>query len=546
MTTDEDGRDLMRTTNRTLETADSLVDKLSHNGSEPSQTSLDSDPLFGDGIIPIMIQVEATASNTTIQWTPTPTDHLTLELMTCFLDGYIEQAKEDLEHGDLDECEKNLNSAIQYGGDRYHQHGEAFEQWFDLQLFLAEVYQKQGKPTDAQNLILGMMQSAMENGPEYSRITSVRRAQLYYARANFCLDGYNKCHNITLSDLETIAMEAYLYVDKMKKQNEVENYPGDTLSQLLFDCAQIWAKVTEMQGEKVKTKGILNRHPKLNGPPSRPVSLQAQPIIETSGCRRHSSLSTLERNAIYSTSPSGRTLAPSETAPTEASSENTDTSEAALGRGHDLALKLASIGEGDIEEVNSAGLTPLLIAAKQREWDMMDGLIEKLSANVNAKDHEGMTALHHALRGMVCHEATIKLLLSRGIDVNAADSDGETALHYSVSFQHRNAAQILLRSGKVDIEARNKKGQTAAALAASRGETMNTSILELLISHGAYLDTATLPRQMRPVVAKLKAGRARRESQSSGSQHSVDPVRPSNASQRSGRSTRRWTYFSNR
>ncbi|CRG83848.1 Elongation factor G [Talaromyces islandicus] len=537
----EDERDLMHTTNRTLATADTLVDKLSRIGSEPSWASLDSDSLFGDDRIPIMIQVEASAtSSTAVQWTPTPTDHLTLELMTSLLDEYIEQANQDQARGHLDECEKNLHSAIKWGGDRFHQHGQVFEQWFELQLRLAEVYQMQGKSTDAQNLILGLMHSSMENGPEYSKITSVRRAQLYYARANYCLDGYYKCHDITLSDLESIAKEAYIFVDRLKR-NEVESYPGDTLSQLLASCAQIWSQVTEMQGEKVITKVLRDRHPKSNDPLSRPHSFQIQSGAETPARRRFS-------RGTYSTSLSGRSFtlgAPSETTPTEPSSSHSEISGGVIGRENNLTPELASIG--DVEETDSAGLTPLLIAAKQRNWERMASLIKRLSANVNARDRDGMTALHHALRGLTCDEATIKLLLSREIDVNAADSNGDTALHYSVHFQHRKAARILLKSRKVDIDARNEKGQTAAALAASRGGTTNIPILELLISYGANLDPAIVPREMRTVVASLRARGgelARHESQSSNGHRSADPVRPSNASQRSGRSSRRWLPLS--
>lgn len=550
MITDDGGHDLMRTTNRTIETAGTLVDKLSRIGSEPpSQGSLSSESHEYDGTIPIIIEIDDLGLNSPVQWTPTTsTDNLTLELMTSFLDEYIGQAREDLANEDLDECEKNISSAIKCGEDRFRQHGQVFEQWFELQLLLAEVYQRQRKPNDAQNLIMGLMQSAMENGPEYSKITSVRRAQLYYARANFCLEGYYKCHDITLSDLQNIAMEAYIFVEKLKKQNDIENYPGDTLSQLLTNCAQIWSQVTEMQGDKSKTKVIRGLHPQLSGSPSRPHSFSTPPSIDNSGRRQSCNSSNLDRRDTLCSTPPGPTFTPtalSETAPTEASSEHTESSGAAVGRRHDSTPKLPSIG--DVEETNPAGLTPLLIAAKKGDREMIEGLIKRRSANVNARDYDRMTALHHILRGVTCDEATIKLLLSHGIDVNAADSNGDTALHYSVYFQHRNAARIILKDGKADLEATNEKGQTAAILAASRSGAMDISMLQLLISSGANLDTATLPREMRSVVASLKArggAPGRRESKSSIGQRSSDSVRPSNASQLSGRSSRRWPSLS--
>jgi ankyrin repeat protein len=51
-------------------------------------------------------------------------------------------------------------------------------------------------------------------------------------------------------------------------------------------------------------------------------------------------------------------------------------------------------------------------------------LVEELGADVNAKDHEGNTALHNAAaRGDV---EMIKYLVSKGADVTAVNREGKT------------------------------------------------------------------------------------------------------------------------
>ena len=73
-------------------------------------------------------------------------------------------------------------------------------------------------------------------------------------------------------------------------------------------------------------------------------------------------------------------------------------------------------------------------------------LVEELGADVNAADHEGNTALHHAAaRG---DNEMILYLVSKGANVKAVDREGETdrrhgqrpgAAHSAVSRDHRPA-----------------------------------------------------------------------------------------------------------
>ncbi|KAL5119269.1 hypothetical protein ACEQ8H_002756 [Pleosporales sp. CAS-2024a] len=80
------------------------------------------------------------------------------------------------------------------------------------------------------------------------------------------------------------------------------------------------------------------------------------------------------------------------------------------------------------------------------------------------------------------HKELLALLLKTGkVDVNAADNDGGTPLIRAASLGFNHMTELLLDTGKVDVDARATGGWTALIQASSRGFT---SIVELLLSTG--------------------------------------------------------------
>jgi hypothetical protein len=69
--------------------------------------------------------------------------------------------------------------------------------------------------------------------------------------------------------------------------------------------------------------------------------------------------------------------------------------------------------------------TPLIVAAILGQTEATELLIEN-GANLNARNNDGITALHAA--AFFCHTETVKLLLEKGIEVNAKNIRGETAI----------------------------------------------------------------------------------------------------------------------
>ncbi|MCI0447271.1 ankyrin repeat domain-containing protein, partial [bacterium] len=79
----------------------------------------------------------------------------------------------------------------------------------------------------------------------------------------------------------------------------------------------------------------------------------------------------------------------------------------------------------------------------------------------------------------------MKKLLEGGIDINAEDEVGVTALFYAVQRDHKDIAELLIRSG-ADVNHRSTKGGYTALMAVS-GQN-NVENLQLLLEHGADIN----------------------------------------------------------
>jgi len=91
--------------------------------------------------------------------------------------------------------------------------------------------------------------------------------------------------------------------------------------------------------------------------------------------------------------------------------------------------------------------------------------VKKLSkiVDVHAVESSGRSALHKA--AYWGHEPIVRFLLDQcKLDINARDFNGDTPLHDAVKYHNTHVVEILL-AGKADVKVKNKEGKDPLALA---------------------------------------------------------------------------------
>jgi ankyrin repeat protein len=128
---------------------------------------------------------------------------------------------------------------------------------------------------------------------------------------------------------------------------------------------------------------------------------------------------------------------------------------------------------------NPQGDVDLRKAAQDGDVKAVNDLI-RLSADVNARDKKGRTALHWAAPARD-NPLMIHILIANGADVNAVDNGGETALMIAASQSNQGIVEVLLEKG-ARVDAANKIGRTALMAAAYRA---NVEIIKILLANRA-------------------------------------------------------------
>ena len=107
-------------------------------------------------------------------------------------------------------------------------------------------------------------------------------------------------------------------------------------------------------------------------------------------------------------------------------------------------------------------------------------------SSIDLVDASGRTTLSWAA-GKGDRDA-MKELLRCGADPSHADKDGWTPLHWSAYAQNHECVRLLL-AAKADINAKDRHGNTAFSIALYNTEIDNPDLVEILISHGADIES---------------------------------------------------------
>lgn len=135
-------------------------------------------------------------------------------------------------------------------------------------------------------------------------------------------------------------------------------------------------------------------------------------------------------------------------------------------------------------EVKAAGLAKILLE-KGANLDLKDNegrtalssscllhrkrlfllFIKSVDFDLNASDHEGNTALFHAITAGDVHvvKQLVAKMLHYGVKIEVLNKKGETPLVYALKSKKREIADVLIRQGKASLEARDLEFQKSAS-----------------------------------------------------------------------------------
>ncbi|KAI9921239.1 hypothetical protein PsorP6_000510 [Peronosclerospora sorghi] len=104
--------------------------------------------------------------------------------------------------------------------------------------------------------------------------------------------------------------------------------------------------------------------------------------------------------------------------------------------------------------------TPLMLALAQQppSFEEIFQILLKGKPDLNVQDSSGQTALHLATEYE--EETVLKLLLKAKANVNAVDMKKMTALHIAVGKGNLEIVQLLIETGRANVNAVDGKGNT--------------------------------------------------------------------------------------
>ena len=154
----------------------------------------------------------------------------------------------------------------------------------------------------------------------------------------------------------------------------------------------------------------------------------------------------------------------------------------AVRRGSFTEVKKLLRKPENISIPNAQQQTPLHTACIEGNTQIVNYLIEKKKADVNARDRDGWTPLHCA-----CHSGYLEIvetLISNSANVCLETSNGSVPLYYFVRMASQQTQPALferlfrtmIRKG-VDPNKQNQQGETPLHMAAFRGKCFSVSLL---------------------------------------------------------------------
>ena len=154
------------------------------------------------------------------------------------------------------------------------------------------------------------------------------------------------------------------------------------------------------------------------------------------------------------------------------------------GEGFGLAV-IRDDENTDINAKDGDGMTALHHAVIKRYPKLVDKLLSYEGIEVNIKDKSGMTALQYAMLKKYLALAIMLLLhkdieVNNDIDVNITDEQGMTMLHHAVIQKDQNVVEVLLGYEDIDFNITDERGRTVLHQVVWQRDQ---NLLEVLLAH---------------------------------------------------------------
>ncbi|PAA89335.1 hypothetical protein BOX15_Mlig028661g2, partial [Macrostomum lignano] len=152
------------------------------------------------------------------------------------------------------------------------------------------------------------------------------------------------------------------------------------------------------------------------------------------------------------------------------------------------------------------GETPLIVAAKENDEDMVEFLIKEMGALPDFGDRGGVTpAMRAAEQGFV---QALEALAKAGADMKARDSSGKNVLFYCIqpTERHAQCMQVALKH-EADVNSAANDGRTAFFVACETADK-NPACCRALLAHGANPDVVQRASNRTPLMAACASGSA--------------------------------------
>lgn len=171
---------------------------------------------------------------------------------------------------------------------------------------------------------------------------------------------------------------------------------------------------------------------------------------------------------------------------------------AVLARNKDMVERLIDGGATTtINLSDNNGYAPLYVAVTNGDINIVDYLVRK-KASLNTPAKDGTTPLYASIN----HPAILKYLLERpDIDLNARDREGQTALHKAVLAGNNEAVRLLIEKG-ADYRVSDTKGKLPLDYAIEQGKREIVSLLPQM-SSGIFSRSTVNPETFLAAVRKV-------------------------------------------